>query len=484
MPNKADLPSAERVTGIESPEPPIPTTSLTQAIPGAAGAVLNDVPGLLVSHRSSRIGKPSEKAFDDMQIMRRIIAEDETFNLSTVPPLTDLCLKHCIQNFEYKANILPHLNSRQRRKLLDELGTDTPLKVTAHQIGEDLYWKRCCHSRWPVIDLARHGGVWKRAFFEHMLEETIERFVPGHTYLPRLTECVAYAAPYVHRLDIRQLLPPLKQQSTDGYSENNSDEESNSEFGSDLQTADHLDLGPMLVKLPNLEELSVSYTVKDCGMNFEWSIFQFTVHDCVNLAKAIQQHKNIRALHLTKSRVDSDRCRVLVNHILQHPTLECLDLSHNFIGDRGARALGKLISGNNQLRTLNLADNRLQATGALALAHALAKKSCTLVRLNLRLNRLRDDGGIAIAKSLLRNTSLKELNLAANDLGETASNYLAHVIAHNRTLTHLDLSNNQVGVGRNDGQPEITDDISLPEGVTSVANQHNLGIPSAQSTTV
>ncbi|CAL8106118.1 unnamed protein product [Calicophoron daubneyi] len=146
-----------------------------------------------------------------------------------------------------------------------------------------------------------------------------------------------------------------------------------------------------------------------------------------------------------QSRVDSERCRVLVNYILKHPTLETLDLSHNFIGDRGARALGKLIAEEGKIRILNLADNRLQATGGLAIAHGLAKKTCQLIRLNLRLNRLRDDGGIAIAKSLLRNESLRELNLAANDLNESVANYFAHVIAHNSTLTHIDMSNNQIG---------------------------------------
>ncbi|VDP75249.1 unnamed protein product [Echinostoma caproni] len=345
------------------------------------------------------------------------------------------------------SKVISYLNGRQRRRLLDAIAPDLPLKVTSHVIGEDPYWRRCCHQRWAVVDLSRHGGSWKRAFFERMLEETLETFVPGHTYAPRLEECVSYAAPYVHRLHIRQLLPPLKQQPHDRGSDDGSDEESDSELSTEPQLVDHLDLGPVVSKLKHLEELAVSYTVKDCGMNFEWSMFQFTNHDCFSLAKAIEHHSAIRFLHITRSRMDSDRCRVLVDSIMDHPTLECLDLSHNFIGDRGARALSKLVaSSHSQLKTLNLADNRLQATGGLALAHSLTKKTCSLSQLNLRLNRLRDDGGIAIAKSLLRNSTLKELNLAANDLNENSAGYFAHVLAHNRTLTHLDLSNNQLGV--------------------------------------
>lgn len=108
-----------------------------------------------------------------------------------------------------------YLNGRQRRRLLDTLAPDLPLKVTSHVIGEDPYWRRCCNQRWAVVDLSRHGGLWKRAFFERMLEETLETFVPGYTYAPRLEECVSYAAPYVHQLQIRQLLPPMKPQPSD-----------------------------------------------------------------------------------------------------------------------------------------------------------------------------------------------------------------------------------------------------------------------------
>lgn len=62
----------------------------------------------------------------------------------------------------------------------------------------------------------------------------------------------------------------------------------------------HLDLGPILVNLLNLNELAISFVVHDCGMNFDWTVFQFTHQDCLNLVKAIQNHSQIRVLHLTK----------------------------------------------------------------------------------------------------------------------------------------------------------------------------------------
>ncbi|VDQ05734.1 unnamed protein product [Trichobilharzia regenti] len=151
-------------------------------------------------------------------------------------------------------------------------------------------------------------------------------------------------------------------------------------------------------KLTNLQELSLTYLVKDCGMNFEWSLFQFTIHDCLNLSKAVQQHPNLKVLSLTNSHVNSEQCRTLATHLQHHPTLECLDLSHNFIGYRGTRALSKLVAGKSRINSLNLTNNRLKSNSGLALAYALARPECLLIKLNLRLNRIQDEGGVALAK--------------------------------------------------------------------------------------
>ncbi|VEL36080.1 unnamed protein product [Protopolystoma xenopodis] len=161
---------------------------------------------------------------------------------------------------------------------------------------------------------------------------------------------------------------------------------------------DRLDISLVLAKLPKLSELTLSYTMKDCGMNFEWILFQFTGKDCLNLSRGVRAHSNLRVLVLTQSRVDCERCRVLVSHLLDHSTLQVLDLSHNLIADRGGRALGKLLNGRCQLVSLRLANNWLHGPGGQALAHALSKPACKLIELNLRLNRMQDDGGVAIGK--------------------------------------------------------------------------------------
>ncbi|CAH8428789.1 unnamed protein product [Schistosoma turkestanicum] len=392
---------------------------------------------------SSHTKEKSDKYMSDHRIVRRIVAEDPNYNLVIVPTLVNLCIKHCTENFVYNPRPLMYLNNEQKRQILDNLPANLPLKVTSHIIDDNSYWARCCHVKWPIIDVTRYDGSWKRAYFERLLEEMIETFVPGTTYAPYLNECVNYAAPYVQCLNIRQLLPPYKEPDLDNESDNESESD---KANPTIEPVDHLDLTPILQKLTQLKELSLTYTIKDCGMNFEWSLFQFTITDCLTLSKAIQKHRCLKVFNLTNSHVNSEQCRMLATHLQNHPTLRYLNLSHNSIGQRGVRVLCKLITGNCQLKSLNLTNNHLKATSAVALAQALTQSTCQLEQLNLRLNKIEDEGGIALANALVENSSLKELNLAANDLHEETATHFGQMLTQNTTLTHLDLSNNQIGV--------------------------------------
>ncbi|KAF5398268.1 T-complex-associated testis-expressed protein 1 [Paragonimus heterotremus] len=401
-----------------------------------SGALFGDPAAHMTSPRTSKAPKQPEQLTEDTRIMRRIIAEDPTYNLATVAPLTDLCLKHCSENFAYNCSVMQYLDDRQKRILLDSLAPDMPLKVTAHVIGEDPYWTRCCHQRWPIIDLSRHGGSWKQAFFERILEETIETFVPGHTYAPRLDECVTFAAPYVHRLDIRQLLPPLKQQhSKDKVSDDGSDDESDSEFSSEPQLVDHLDLGPVLAKLAQLEELAISYTVKDCGMNFEWSIFQFTGHDCLNLCKAIQQHPKLRILHLTRF------FPITFMSMLRNTTIRELNLAANDLNETTASYFAHVLGHNKSLTHLDLSNNQLGSNVSKKLMDGMMRND-TLLYFDLRFTGSSQDAEYGICQQIERNQErLRQLFCDASRA--TSDNT----------------------------QPVATED-SLPLGVTSVANQH------------
>jgi len=61
--------------------------------------------------------------------------------------------------------------------VLKRIATDLPVKVTAQLVDDDDYWRRCCQARWPVCDVTRHGGRWKRMFFERNLQVSLICFI-------------------------------------------------------------------------------------------------------------------------------------------------------------------------------------------------------------------------------------------------------------------------------------------------------------------
>ncbi|CAI9580765.1 unnamed protein product [Staurois parvus] len=343
----------------------------------------------------------------DLRKMRRIITEDYSWSLAIVPLLTDLCLQHIVKNFEHKP-ILDKLLPKHRVKVLDTLSTSLPLQVTANLISYEEYWRRCCAEHWPICDVSRYGSSWKRLFFERHLENLIERFIPDVTEIRTICEAAELSKEYVKRLDIQQLLPPVK---VEMKKEEEVDEVSDegSEVGGDLPSMDHFDFNLIANSLCGLEELHLVYGVKGCGMNFEWNLFRFTERDCGLLADTFKTFRNLKVFRLHRSKVDDDKARVLIRSLLDHPSLVHLDLSHNQISDRGARAVGKLLN-QSQLQILNLCNNNVGPHGAKAIAHALSK-NCTLNTLNLRLNHIGDEGGQALSNALLKNSTLVTLYL-------------------------------------------------------------------------
>lgn len=124
-------------------------------------------------------------------------------------------------------------------------------------------------------------------FLERRLQGIIELFMPDVTDPKTVLEMVPHCRNHVKRLDISQLLPPLKEEV---------------EYGSELTidneydgvSMDHFDFGILLDKLTGLEELHLVYRVQQCGLNFEWKMFEMTARDCESLAKALKSCKTLK----------------------------------------------------------------------------------------------------------------------------------------------------------------------------------------------
>ncbi|NXU50960.1 DRC5 protein, partial [Turnix velox] len=379
------------------------------------------------------------------------IVEDPEWSLVTVPSLTELCLQHIVHNFE-KNPILDCLLPKHQRNVLDRLSTGLPLAVTANLISDEDYWKRCCTERWEVCDISNYGDSWKRMFLERHLENILKNFIPNTTDPNQVLDLIPMCKDYVRKLEVDQFLPPLK---VDSKEEGDDFSDEGSDFELSEVSVHHYDLRVLITALPHLEELHLTYGVKNCRMNFEWNLFSFTDQDCWNLAVAVKMCHNLRVLKLTRSKVDDEKTRLLAHNLLDHPSLVELNLSHNLIGDKGARAIGKLIN-RSKLETLDLCNNKIHHSGAQALAHALAENS-TLTSLNLRLNDVEDQGGEVIGHALLTNTTLKSIHLGSNNLSEQTATIFSQVLAQNTTLTSINFSCNHLGL---DAGKQLLDGLS------------------------
>ncbi|NWT20330.1 DRC5 protein, partial [Vireo altiloquus] len=394
---------------------------------------------------------------------RRCITEDPSWSLVTVPHLTELCIQHIVHNFE-KNPILNSLLPEHQRKVVDRLSTSLPLTVTANIVSHEDYWKRCCIERWQVCDVSNYGDSWKRMFFERHLENILKFFIPNTTDPKQVLDLIPLCKGYVRKLEIDQFLPPVR---PDQKEESNdlTDTEEDDDF-SEAYTY-HYDLKDLITALPHLEELHLTYGVKSCGMNFEWSLFNFTEQDCSNLAAGLKMCHNLRVFKLTRSKVDDGKIKVLARNLRDHPCLLELDLSHNLIRDNGAQALGKLIS-HSKLVTLDLCNNQIRHLGAQALAQGLADSS-TLTSLNLRLNFVGDKGGEAVGHALLTNTSLKSLHLGSNNLSEPTAAVFSQVLAQNTALRSINFSCNHLGL---DGGKHLLEGLANNKTLTELDLRH------------
>ncbi|KAM8938500.1 dynein regulatory complex subunit 5 isoform 3-T6 [Lycaon pictus] len=369
--------------------------------------------------RPSVIPPPSKskgwKSGANVRRMRRIIAEDPEWSLAIVPLLTELCIQHIVENFQNNP-ILKQLLPEHQQKVLNHLSPDLPLTVTANLIDDENYWRRCCMQRWPVCHVARHGGSWKRLFFERHLENLIKHFIPSTTDPAVILDLLPFCRNYVRRLCVDQFLPPV-QLPLQPWNGELSD--SGSEAEMEQPTGDHYQLRDLVAGLSHLEELDLVYGVKDCGMNFEWNLFLFTYQDCHSLAATIKACHTLKTFRLTRSKVDDDKARILIRSLLDHPALEELDLSHNLIGDRGARAAAKLLS-HSHLRVLTLANNQVLTVNT------------TLTSINLSCNHIGLDGGKQLLEGMSDNKTLLEFDLRLSDVAQESEYLIGQALCANR----------------------------------------------------
>lgn len=342
------------------------------------------------------------------------------------------------------------LQPAQRTVVLKHLSVDLPLPLAAERIADEDYWKRrCAVVCTDPVEIAEFGDSWKRVFFERYAQKLVENFVPRLTDPQTFLDQIKIGGQFVIRLDIGQLLPPVRrirktsgQQTTDEtkLTDEELDDIPDAEY---LFAKDHARIHQLVGLLPCLEELRITYGVEHCGVNFDWNLFRFTISDCAWLTEFIVQCKTLKVLTVHRSRVDDMRMLILAKALTAHPVLCELRLPHNVLRNDGARTIARYVDGNDVIRVLDLQNNEIGSEGGLALGYCL-RNNTSLRSMNLRLNLIKDDGMRAFAKALAANQSLVELNLSCNGITKASTKSISDLVENNWTLRSVDLSGNNL----------------------------------------
>lgn len=371
----------------------------------------------------------SDEDFDDM---------NETSGAAgvSIPRLDDLVIKALAECYhEYPAlDTIPPEYLDSVIALLDL--SKITFVVAAKHIATEKFWRRMCEERWQLCQLSKYGSSWKRMYVERHLEELLESYYPSQqqrNYAILIAEVEA-AQPFVHALTITQLLS-------------------------------HIDLGPILLRLPHLSSLSLTYGARQLGMDYDKNVFGMKLADVMALSQFLAQTTTLMELSLTQNLLDDELAFVLVDGLKQNTSLTQLDLSHNNIGDDGVKRLCKLLGEDSVLTHVNLTGNEINDDGAKYIGRAL-KANESLLSLDLRLNPLGERGGKFVFGGLAQNpmSALENLNMCATNLQRHAYESLCELVAASQSLVTLDVSANNVFLDDNsDFLKALTTNMSLTE---------------------
>ncbi|RKP00538.1 hypothetical protein CXG81DRAFT_26767 [Caulochytrium protostelioides] len=368
---------------------------------------------------------------------RRIIAEDPTWNLAPITPLTTLALNVLLRHVATHP-ALHRMPTHFRAAFLAGLPLDLPLHLAARMIHDDAYWVARTKHAFPAgVPTALAQGAGRARFFELHVQRLIEAFDPMTDTVTALREQLKIAGPFLKSLHVTSI--HVVPASVDVHGKPRI-----------------VPMGQVLELLPHLEELEIYYGPRDCGIDFDWSMFGLSLALAQELAQGFAHTPRLATLSLTRSKITDAVVQVLLDALQARATpLAALDLSHNQLGNAGGVAIARFLEATPSLAAVTLENNRVGAAGLRALAAALVARGTPLRRLSLRLNPVGDAGAAQFcleAGALVHQWDLSACGLAA----ETVEQVAALIRRNLPQVTHLNLACNPLR-GKTGGKAAATD---------------------------
>lgn len=184
-------------------------------------------------------------------------------------------------------------------------------------------------------------------------------------------------SPYIYELGLNQLqmvrqpVPPIP---------NDTIVEDTCPF-SVLKVYDHIPLEPVLMKLYNLQEISLVFGINGVQDQYLTRYFEFTMSDCESLCRGLEDLRHLRLFRINRSNLDCSKVKLILQHLVKMESIEELDFNHCKIGDYGMKALGGFIYIHNNVKRVRIANNRFKEVGVQGIAYALQMKPAAPIEL-------------------------------------------------------------------------------------------------------
>lgn len=144
---------------------------------------------------------------------------------------------------------------------------------------------------------------------------------------------------------------------------------------------DHVPLEPVLVKLYNLQEISLVFGLNNIEDDYLPRYFEFSMGDCESLCRGLEDLRHLKLFRINRSNLDCSKVKLILQNLVKKESIEELDFNHCKIGDYGMKALGGFIYIHKNLKRVRIANNRFKEVGVQGIAYALQMKPAAPIEL-------------------------------------------------------------------------------------------------------
>ncbi|KAJ0182415.1 hypothetical protein K1T71_001784 [Dendrolimus kikuchii] len=372
---------------------------------------------------------------------RKIIAEDFEWDDDFTPaPLTYFAALALSRVFQ-RINPLHKILQKDVDMLMDLYPADIPLKYSVPFIKDEQYWKRSFSTKFPS---RKELGItyWKGKFLSACLQDYLEFANPDVFIEEDAVELATLVSPYIYELGLSQLqmvyqpTPPVPSDIA---------VEDNCVF-SVPKVYDHIPLEPVLVKLYNLQEISLVFGKNTLADSYNTRYFEFSMGDCESLCRGLEDLRHLRLFRINRSNLDCSKVKLILQNLVKKESIEELDFNHCKIGDYGMKALGGFIYIHKNVKVVRIANNRFKEVGVQGIAYALQMNPAAPIELlDFSLNPMSLECATTFAAAFVR-CKEKPQTLIVNSCGFSGASAekMAGLLSLNRGLTRLDMAANDL----------------------------------------